>query len=122
MKEFASAPLNFIKFNTKTVRATYAIFLTSHFSSVCNLQLNLCCREVNEDFLEFECHLKLDFDVLRGSGVPYKYCVYETNYADEFEYLHGAPTQGWRDHISNRCLRVNNRPGKGKSYMILGIV
>ncbi len=72
------------------------------------------CREVNEEFLEFECHLKLDYDVLRGSGIPFKYCVYGTNHDDEFEYLHGAP--GWRDDIRNRCLRVT---GKGKNYMIL---
>ncbi len=74
------------------------------------------CREVKEDFLEFECHLKLDYDVLRGTGVPYKYCVYETNHADEYEYLHGAPSpQGWIDYIRNRCLRVNYRPGNGKN-------
>ena len=101
------------------MRPTHACkFLTSHFFSVCYLQLNLC-REVNEDLLEFECHLKLDIDVLRGSGIAYKYCVYGTNYADEFEYLHGAPTQRWKDHIRNRCLRVNYKPGKGKNYMIL---
>ncbi len=75
---------------------------------------------MNEEFLEFECYLKFDFDVLRGTGSPYKYCVYGTNHAGEFEYLHGAPSpQGQRDIIRNRCLRVNNTPGKGKNYMIL---
>ncbi len=107
---------------TKTLNMVLAInkhLKVATFFPVCNLQLNLCCREVKEDFLEFECHLKFDFDVLRGSGVPYKYCVYGTNYADVFEYLHGAPTRGWRDHVRNRCLRVNSKPGKGKNYIIL---
>ncbi len=90
------------------------IFLTSHFSPVYNLQLNLC-REVNEDFLEFECHQMFDFDVLSGAGIPYKYCIYTTNHTDEYEYLHGAPSPpAWKDIIRNRCLRVNNTPRKGK--------
>ncbi len=85
------------------------------FSPVSNLKLNFACmcREVNEEFLEFECHMKFDFDVLRGHGIPYKYCVFGTDHADMFEYLHGAPPQGWRNSIRNRCLRVNNKPGKG---------
>ncbi len=74
---------------------------------------------MNEEYLEFECHLKFDYDVLRGTGVPYKYCVYGTNHANEYEYLHGAPPQRQRDIIRNRCLRVNNTPGKGKNYTIL---
>ena len=75
---------------------------------------------MNEEFLEFECHLKLDYDVLRGTGSPYKYCVYRTNHVDEFEYLHGVPSpQGQRDINWNRCLRVNYKPGNGKNYMIL---
>ncbi len=74
---------------------------------------------MNEEFLELECHLKLDFDVLRGSGIPYKYCVHGTNHANEFEYLHGAPPQGWMYHNMNRCLRVNYKPGKGKNYIIM---
>ena len=75
------------------------------------------CREMNEEFLELECHLKFDFDVLRGSGIPYKYCVYGTNHAKEFEYLHGAPPYNIsKESIRNRCLRVNNKPGQGKKW------
>ncbi len=78
------------------------------------------CREVKEEFLELECHLKFDFDVIKGSGTPYKYCVYGTNHADEYEFLHGAPApQAWRDYIRNRCLRVNKKPENGKNYIIL---
>ena len=73
---------------------------------------------MNEEFLEFECHLKLDFDVLRGTEIPYKYCVHGTDHANELEYLHGKPAQGWRDY-RNRCLRVNNTPGRGKNYPIM---
>ena len=75
------------------------------------------CREVNEEFLEFECHLKLDVDVLRGSGIPYKYCVYGADHAYQFEHLYGAPSAGWGDnYISSRCLRVNiDRPEKSKN-------
>ncbi len=79
------------------------------------------CREVNEEFLEFECHLKLDVHILRCTGIPYKYCVYGNDHTDDhFEYLYGVPRRGWiRDITWNRCLRVNYKPGKGKNYMNL---
>ena len=70
---------------------------------------------MNEEFLEFECHLKFDFDVLRGTEIPYKYCVHGTNHAKEYEYLHGAPPRSVpKDSIRNRCLKVNNTLGQGK--------
>ncbi len=69
------------------------------------------CREVNEDFLEFECHLKLDVDIL-SSGIPYKYFVYGTNRADVSEYLHDV--QGWE----TRCLRMNNQSEESKNYFV----
>ncbi len=72
---------------------------------------------MKKEFLEFECHLELDVDLLKGSGIPYKYCVYGTDCSDMFEYLHGAP--GRSNSVKNRCLKVNNKPGKSKKYIIL---
>ncbi len=77
------------------------------------------CREVNEEVLEFECHLKIDVHFLNEKGIPYKYCVYGVDHAaDEYEYFHSTPYTGWRE-IWNRCLRVNYRPSeKSKNYMV----
>ncbi len=86
-------------------------------SSLVILKLNLCREmheDVHEDVLEFECHLKLDFDVSSCLGIPYKYCVYKTDHDDQFEHLYRAPES---KHISrNRYLNfeVNYRHGKGK--------
>ena len=81
----------------------------THGHYISNLPSACMCREVNEELLEFECHLKLDYDILRGTKIPYKYYVYGTNHSVEFEYLHGALPQRQRDYnIRNRCLRVKN--------------
>ncbi len=71
-------------------------------------------REVNEEFLEFECPLKLEFRILMSPGVLYKYCVYGVDHPDESEYLHDAP-RGWRDRVLNRCLTVKKEPRNSKN-------
>ncbi len=72
---------------------------------ICNLKLNFACicREVNEEFLEFECHLKFDHSILK-SGTLYEYCVCGADHPDKSEYLHDV---NWKDNtIRKRYLRV----------------
>ena len=62
---------------------------------------------MNQDLIEVECQLPMNYDILKSQrSVHYKYVVNTSSHKGEYEYLHGAPGSS---SIKNRSFRVTTQ-------------
>ena len=74
-------------------------------------------RKVNQDVIEVECRLTMNYDILESqTSVHYKYVVNTSSQKFEYEYLHGAPGS---DSIKNRCFKVTRQDAERGMKLIV---
>ena len=75
------------------------------------------CREVNQDVIEVQCRLLMNYDILESqTSVYYKYFVNTSSRKGEYEYLYDAPGGSG---IKNRCFKVTRQDAERGMKLIV---